>query len=88
MVITDASPVGISVILLQQSSDSSYRIIAYSSRTLTPKEQNCSQLERECLAIVHGCENFRVYILGGHFEIMTDHTTLVHLFTNAQCSII
>ena len=40
MIITDASPVGISAILLQQSSDSSYRIIAYSSRTLTATEQN------------------------------------------------
>ena len=58
LIITDASPVGISAILLQQSSDSSYRIIAYSSRTLTPIEQNYSQLERECSAIVHTCEKF------------------------------
>ena len=84
LIITDASPVGISAILLQQSSNSSYRIIAYSSRTLTHTEQHYSQLERECLAIVHACENFRVYVLGGHFEIMTDHKPLVHLFTNPQ----
>ena len=32
-------------ILLQQSFDSSYRIIAYSSHTLTSIEQNYSQLE-------------------------------------------
>ena len=51
--ITDASTVGISAILLQQSSDSSYRIIAYSSRTLTRTEENYSQLEQECLAIVY-----------------------------------
>ena len=84
LIITDANPVGISAILLQQSSDSSYRIIAYSSRTLTPTEQNYSKLERECLAIVHACDKFRVYILGGHFEIITDHKPLVHLFSNAQ----
>ena len=42
---TDDSPVGIRAMLLQQSSNSSYRIIAYSSRTLTPTEQNYSQLE-------------------------------------------
>ena len=46
LIITDASPVGISAILLQQSSDSKYSIIAYSSCTLTPIEQNYSQLER------------------------------------------
>ena len=84
LIITDANPVGISAILLQQSSDSSYRIIAYSSRTLTPTEQNYSKLERECLAIVHARDKFRVYILGGHFEIITDHKPLVHLFSIAQ----
>ena len=84
LIITDASPIGISAILLQQSSDSSYRIITYSSRIRTPIEQNYSQLERECLAIVHACERYRVYILGGHFEIITDHKPLVHLFNKAQ----
>ena len=60
------------------------RIIAYSRRTLKRIEQNYSQLERECLAIVHACRKFRVYILGRHFEIITDHKPLVHLFNNAQ----
>ena len=41
----DASPVDISATLLQQSSDSGYRIVAYSSRTLSPTEQNYSQLK-------------------------------------------
>ena len=30
------------------------------------------------------CEKFRVYILGGLFEIITDHKQLVHLFNSAQ----
>ena len=60
LTVTGASPVGISATLLQQPSDSSYRIFAYSSRTLTPTEQNYSQLERKFLAIVHACEKFRV----------------------------
>ena len=30
------------------------------------------------------CEKFRVYILGGLFEIITDHKRLVHLLNNAQ----
>ena len=51
LIITDASPAGVSAILLQQLSDSSYRIIAYSSRALTPAEQNYSQLERECMHV-------------------------------------
>ena len=36
------------------------------------------------MRIIHVCEKFRVYILGGCFKIMTDHKPLVHLFNNAQ----
>ena len=36
------------------------------------------------MAIVHVCEKFGVYILVGHFEIITDHKPLIHLFNNAQ----
>ena len=87
LIITDASPVGVSAMLLQQLSDSSYRIIAYSSRALTPAEQNYSQLERECLAIVHAFKKSREYILGGHFKITTDHQPLIYLFNkfNHEC---
>ena len=35
-----ASPACVSAMLLQQSSCSSYGVIAYSSRVLTPTEQN------------------------------------------------
>ena len=63
LIITDASPVGISAIVLQQlysfTFDSSYCIIAYSSCTLTPTEQNYRQLERECLATEDAFEMFR-----------------------------
>ena len=33
---------------------------------------------------MHACEKFKVYILLGHFEIITDRKPLVHLFNNAQ----
>ena len=63
---TDASPFGISAILLQKSvhKDDS-KVISYSSRSLTETEQRYSQLERECLALVYGCEKNRLYIFWG-----------------------
>ena len=45
LIITDATPVSISAIILQQSSNSSYCIIANSIRTLKPTEKDYSQLE-------------------------------------------
>ena len=33
---------------------------------------------------MQACEKFKVYILLGHFEIITDRKPLVHLFNNAQ----
>ena len=65
---TDASPYGISAILMQQSANQNdAKIIAYSSRSLTKAEQNYSQLERECLAVVYACEKNHLYLLGRHF---------------------
>ena len=38
-----------------------------------------STVEKECLAIKLGIQAFRVYLLGRHFEIETDHRALVLL---------
>ena len=53
MVIVDASPVGISVLLAQREPNSQqYKIISYASRSLTPVERQYSQTDREALASV------------------------------------
>ena len=85
---TDASPYGISAILMQQSANQNdAKIIAYSSRSLTKAEQNYSQLERECLAVVYACEKNRLYLLGRHFEIYNDHKALVNILNNPKAKV-
>ena len=59
----DASPVGLVAILTQTHGDET-RPVAYASRTLTPVERRYSQTEREALAVVWGCERFRLYLYG------------------------
>jgi len=53
--------------------------IAYFSRKLLPREQRYSTVEKECLAIKLSVEAFKVYLLGKHFKIQTDHRALVWL---------
>ena len=51
--------------------------IAYFSKKLLPREERYSTIEKECLAIKLGVQAFRVYLLGRHFKIQTDHRALV-----------
>ena len=71
--ITDASPTGLSAILSQTTPGQEDRkIVAYISRTLTTVEQQCSQTEREALAIVWAMERLSLYLYGGCFTLITD----------------
>ena len=58
----DASPVGISAVLLQQIDGKDPNVIAYSSRSLSDAEKRSSQIERELLSITFACERNRLYL--------------------------
>ena len=68
---TDASASGLGAVLEQGS-----RVIAYASRTLTAAERNYSVIQRECLAIIFALKQFRHYLLGRCFTLLTDHAPL------------
>ena len=60
------------------------KIVAYSSRALTSAEKNYSQLERECLAIVYGCEKNRLYLFGRLFTIYSDDSPIVSILNKPK----
>ena len=78
--ITDASPVGLGAILAQEQEDGVYKPMYYLSRSLTPIERRYAQFEKEALGIIWAVEHFHLYLLGLHFEIITDHKPLVHAY--------
>ena len=78
---TDASDVGLGVVLSQHDDSGTERVVAYGSRSLTPRERNYATTEKEALAIHYGTQYFRLYLLGRKFTIVTDHNALRWLNT-------
>ena len=67
----DASIKGLGATLIQNKQP-----VAFASKSLTPAETNYSNIERECLAIVHGIQKFHHYLYGKSFTIIRDHKPL------------
>lgn len=64
----------------------SARPVAFESKQLNPAQQRYPTHERELFAIIHALRKWRVYLLGTHFEIYTDHDTLLNLKTQPELS--
>jgi hypothetical protein len=53
--------------------------IAFARRKISTTEINDTTTEREGLAMVYGLHKFRHYLMGGHFNMFTDHSALNYL---------
>ena len=79
-VVADASKFALGAVLLQDGHP-----VAFESRKLTDAERNYHAGERELLAMVYALQKFRVYVLGQHFTLVTDHQPNTGL--NSQASV-
>ncbi|OBQ33349.1 MAG: hypothetical protein AN485_18965 [Anabaena sp. MDT14b] len=79
LVATDASAVGLGVVLFQGSRDDP-RYIVCVSRALTPSERNYSATKRELLGIIFALRKLRFYLAGRRFRLFTDHKALTYMF--------
>ena len=68
----DASFFGVGVVISHMC-DECEQLICYASRTLRDSELNYAQLDKEALYIMYGVHKFRLYLLGRHFTIYTNH---------------
>lgn len=71
---TDASGHAVGVLILQDR-----RVVAVSSRKLTPAETRYSATDREHLALVHAARRFRLFLHreGAETRVWTDHDALI-----------
>ena len=67
-------------VLSQLDEEEADHPVAFFSRKLLPREERYSTIEKECLAIKLGIHAFRLYLLGRHFTIQTDHRSLEWLY--------
>lgn len=79
IITTDASDTAIGAIL-SQGEIGEDRPCCYSSRSLNDAERNYSTIEKEQLAMVWATNNYRPYVLGRKFTIVTDHKPLQWAF--------
>ncbi|KAK2899431.1 hypothetical protein Q8A73_012560 [Channa argus] len=80
---TDASGVGIGVVL-SQGGETGERVVAYYSCSLSRPERNYCVTRRELLAVVLAVRHFRPYLLGTRFTLRTDHASLTWLLNFKQ----
>uniref|UniRef100_A0A6V7JLV8 Reverse transcriptase domain-containing protein n=1 Tax=Bracon brevicornis TaxID=1563983 RepID=A0A6V7JLV8_9HYME len=72
---TEASTVGLDAVLTQVQKGEE-RVITYASRALTDPEKNYTTTEQECLAAIWAIREFRCYLEGYSFTVITDHNSL------------
>ena len=65
--------------VLSQVFDGKERPISFFSKVLTKTQRNWSVVEKEIYALIMGCQQYRQYLLGKPFELITDHKPLQFL---------
>jgi hypothetical protein len=71
----DASDIAVLADLHQKNGEDLLPIV-YSSHLLTPVKRKYSAYEKECLAVVYGCEKHRSYLEHKEFALFTDNEAL------------
>lgn len=79
----DASYIDLGVVLVQPRVGDIDHHIEFSSRKLSKVKKNYSMSEREGLARVYALQKFRHYLLGAHFKMFKDYSTLKYLVIKA-----
>lgn len=73
---TDASKYALGAVLCQRDEHGHLHPVAYASRKLKGPEERYSVVEKEALGVVWGVTHFKHYLLGRHFTVFCDQSSL------------
>ena len=80
---TDASDDGLGAVLEQDQTTpegkTERKVVAYAAKILSRTQRRYCTTNKELLAVITACEQFRYYLLGRSFTIATDHSSLTWL---------
>lgn len=76
---SDASDNAVGAALVQEQNGET-RIISYFSKKLSNTQRKYAAVEKECLAVLLAIDNFRHYVEGTRFKVVTDARSLLWLF--------
>ena len=75
----DASHIAVGVVLSQADEENNEYVIAYASRLFKGFEINWCISDKEMFACIYGVKEFKQFIFGTRFIIVTDHSALMYL---------
>ena len=74
---SDASGSAIGYILVHENKPES--VISYGGRALKNEKKKWTISEKQCLAVLEGIKQHKVYLLNNKFTVFTDHKALIWL---------
>jgi hypothetical protein len=75
----DASSITLGAILVQLGEEDLDHPISFARKKLSESKKNYNTIERKGLAMVYVLQKFKHYLLGKHFKMFTDHSSLKYL---------
>ena len=75
----DAYSIALGVVLALPGEGGLDHPISFASRKLSSAEHNYTMIEREGLVMVYVLQKFMNYLVGAHFSMFIDHSTLKYL---------
>ena len=83
---TDASNVGMGVVLSQVNEQGEEHPVLYLSKKFSDVEKRYGTTEKECACIIFAIKKLHYYLDGQKFQIVTDHNPLIWLRSNASAN--